>query len=81
MKWTFGRATRKRSQVSSVNCWTTNFPEDDRETNALEIKGIGELGNVGTEAAVANAVYNATRRRVRDLPIRLESLMRDLDRT
>jgi xanthine dehydrogenase YagR molybdenum-binding subunit len=39
------------------------------------VKGIGELGNVGTAAAVANAVYHATGKRVRDLPIRLEKLL------
>jgi xanthine dehydrogenase YagR molybdenum-binding subunit len=36
------------------------------------IKGIGMLGTVGTAAAIANAVFHATGRRVRDLPIRLE---------
>jgi hypothetical protein len=41
--------------------------------NPLGIKGIGELGNVGTNAAVANVVYHATGIRVRDLPIRLEN--------
>ncbi len=35
-------------------------------------KGIGEIGIVGTAAAVANAVFNATGKRVRDLPIRLD---------
>ena len=39
----------------------------------LGIKGLGELGNVGTNAAVANAVYHATGVRVRELPIRLET--------
>jgi xanthine dehydrogenase YagR molybdenum-binding subunit len=39
------------------------------------VKGIGELGNVGTAAAVANAVYHATGVRVRQLPIRLEKLL------
>jgi xanthine dehydrogenase YagR molybdenum-binding subunit len=38
------------------------------------VKGIGELDNVGTAAAVANAVYHATGIRVRQLPIRLEKL-------
>jgi xanthine dehydrogenase YagR molybdenum-binding subunit len=38
------------------------------------VKGIGELGNVGTAAAVANAVYHATGTRVRELPIRLEKI-------
>ena len=38
-------------------------------------KGIGEIGIVGTAAAVANAVYHATGRRVRDLPIRLDRVL------
>ncbi|WP_246505022.1 xanthine dehydrogenase family protein molybdopterin-binding subunit [Microvirga antarctica] len=50
-------------------------PEDDTKVNALGIKGLGELGNVGTNAAVANAVYHATGQRIRDLPIRLENLL------
>ncbi|MGN6459759.1 MAG: xanthine dehydrogenase family protein molybdopterin-binding subunit [Pseudolabrys sp.] len=50
-------------------------PEEDGYVNPLGIKGIGELGNVGTAAAVANAVFHATGVRVRDLPIRLEKLL------
>jgi xanthine dehydrogenase YagR molybdenum-binding subunit len=50
-------------------------PEEDHTVNPLGIKGLGELGNVGTNAAVANAVYHATGRRIRDLPIRLEKLL------
>ena len=46
------------------------LPEEDHDINELGIKGIGELGNVGTNAAVANAVFHATGVRVRDLPIR-----------
>ncbi len=38
-------------------------------------KGIGEIGIVGTAAAVANAVYHATGIRIRDLPIRPDKLM------
>ena len=37
---------------------------------------LGELANVGTAAAVANAVYHATGTRIRELPIRLEKLAR-----
>jgi xanthine dehydrogenase YagR molybdenum-binding subunit len=50
-------------------------PEKDDFVNPVGVKGIGELGNVGTAAAVANAVYHATGIRVRELPIRLEKLM------
>ncbi len=49
--------------------------ETDSEVNPAGVKGLGELGNVGTAAAVANAVYHATGIRVRDLPIRLEKLL------
>jgi xanthine dehydrogenase YagR molybdenum-binding subunit len=50
-------------------------PEKDNFVNPVGVKGIGELGNVGTAAAVANAVYHATGKRVRELPIRLEKLL------
>jgi xanthine dehydrogenase YagR molybdenum-binding subunit len=50
-------------------------PEEDSFVNPAGVKGIGELANVGTAAAVANAVYHATGVRVRKLPIRLEKLL------
>ena len=50
-------------------------PEVDTEVNPAGVKGLGELGNVGTAAAVSNAVFHATGKRVRDLPIRLEKLL------
>jgi xanthine dehydrogenase YagR molybdenum-binding subunit len=43
--------------------------EEDLRVNPMGSKGIGEIGIVGTAAAVANAVYNATGVRHRDLPI------------
>jgi xanthine dehydrogenase YagR molybdenum-binding subunit len=49
--------------------------EDDDELNPMGSKGIGEIGIVGTAAAVANAVFHATGTRVRDLPIRLDRLV------
>jgi len=50
-------------------------PESDDKVNPLGIKGIGEIGIVGVNAAVANAVFHATGRRFRELPIRLEALL------
>ena len=51
------------------------IPGDDRVFNPTGAKGIGELPMVGVAAAIANAVYNASGVRVRDLPIRLEDLL------
>ena len=50
-------------------------PEVDHEVNPLGMKGIGELGVVGMNAAIANAVYHATGTRVRELPIRIDRLV------
>ncbi len=50
-------------------------PEEDSAINPLGIKGIGEIGIVGTSAAVANAVYHATGQRLRDLPLRIDTLV------
>jgi xanthine dehydrogenase YagR molybdenum-binding subunit len=49
--------------------------EDDPHVNALGIKGLGELPMVGAAAAIANAVYHATGRRIRDMPIRPDKLI------
>jgi xanthine dehydrogenase YagR molybdenum-binding subunit len=54
---------------------TILVPEVDTQVNPLGIKGIGELGNVGMNAAVANAVFHATGVRVRELPVRIEKLL------
>ena len=51
--------------------------EQDDEINPLGVKGVGEIGIVGTAAAIANAVYHATGKRVRDLPITLDKLLRE----
>jgi xanthine dehydrogenase YagR molybdenum-binding subunit len=48
---------------------------DERNSNPLGAKGIGELPTVGVAAAVANAVFHATGVRVRDLPVRVEQLL------
>jgi xanthine dehydrogenase YagR molybdenum-binding subunit len=50
-------------------------PETDERVNPLGIKGIGEIGIVGMNAAVCNAIYHATGVRLRDLPVRAEKLL------
>ena len=50
----------------------------DDKANELGAKGVGELGNCGANAAVANAVFNATGVRVRDFPITLEKVLSGL---
>ncbi|MDZ4791510.1 MAG: xanthine dehydrogenase family protein molybdopterin-binding subunit [Hyphomicrobiales bacterium] len=50
-------------------------PEVDDKVNPAGVKGLGELGNVGTDAAVANAVYHATGKRIRELPIHIDKLI------
>ncbi|MBD5653815.1 MAG: xanthine dehydrogenase family protein molybdopterin-binding subunit, partial [Candidatus Eremiobacteraeota bacterium] len=50
-------------------------PEDDPHVNPVGVKGIGEIGIVGAAAAIANAVYHATGKRIRDLPIAPEKLL------
>jgi len=49
--------------------------EKDEEVSPLGVKGLGEIGVVGTAAAVANAIFHATGRRVRDFPITLDKLL------
>ncbi|SHM92330.1 xanthine dehydrogenase family protein molybdopterin-binding subunit [Rhizobacter sp. OV335] len=54
---------------------TLVVPEDDPHVNALGAKGIGEIGITGVGAAIANAVFHATGKRVRELPITLDKLI------
>lgn len=54
----------------------THFLEEtDDNVNPLGVKGIGELCIIGVAPAIANAVYHATGKRVRELPIRIENLL------
>jgi xanthine dehydrogenase YagR molybdenum-binding subunit len=50
-------------------------PEEDPHVNPIGAKGLGEVGIVGVAPAIANAVYHATGKRVRDLPITLDKLL------
>jgi xanthine dehydrogenase YagR molybdenum-binding subunit len=51
------------------------FVDEPDDSNPLGVKGVGEIGIVGVAAAIANAVYHATGKRVRDLPITLDKLV------
>jgi len=48
---------------------------EDRGVNTLGVKGVGEIGQVAVAAALANAVFNATGRRIRELPLSAELVM------
>jgi xanthine dehydrogenase YagR molybdenum-binding subunit len=61
------------ADVPSVDIIMLN--EEDHQVNPLGVKGIGEVGIVGMNAAVANAVFHATGKRIRDLPIRAAHLL------
>ncbi|MEJ0074121.1 MAG: xanthine dehydrogenase family protein molybdopterin-binding subunit [Alphaproteobacteria bacterium] len=51
------------------------FVEEHDDSNPLGLKGVGEIGIVGIAAAIANAIFHATGKRVRDLPITLDKLL------
>jgi xanthine dehydrogenase YagR molybdenum-binding subunit len=51
--------------------------EKDEQVSPLGVKGLGEIGIVGTAAAIANAIHHATGRRIRELPITIDRLMGD----
>ena len=54
----------------------TGFVEEiDTIINPLGVKGLGELGMVGIPAAIANAVFHATGKRIRNLPITPDKLI------
>lgn len=53
----------------------TFLPAEDKIAHSIGVKGLGELVIVGVPAAIANAVFNATGKRVTDLPITVEKLL------
>jgi xanthine dehydrogenase YagR molybdenum-binding subunit len=62
------------ADVHDIKVIFVNEPDDI--INPLGIKGVGEIGIVGVAAAIANAIHHATGKRVRDLPITLDKLLR-----
>jgi hypothetical protein len=59
--------------VPEIEVVWTDIPDPHAPAGA---RGVGEIGITGVGAAVANAVYNATGKRVRDLPITLDKTLR-----
>ena len=53
--------------------------EDDTRGHALGVKGVGEIGVVGTAGAIANAIFNATGARLTSLPMRLDHMRESRD--
>ena len=51
------------------------FVDEHEPMNALGVKGLGEIGIVATPAAIANAVYHATGKRIRSLPITIDKIL------
>ena len=62
-------------QADSPDIEVIFVKEDDSIINPLGIKGVGEIGIIGVAAAVANAIFHATGKRVRDLPITPDKIM------
>jgi xanthine dehydrogenase YagR molybdenum-binding subunit len=58
--------------VPEIEVMWTDIPDPHTPMGA---RGVGEIGITGTAAAVANAIYNATGKRIRDLPITLDKLL------
>jgi xanthine dehydrogenase YagR molybdenum-binding subunit len=54
---------------------TIFIEEEDKQVNKLGVKGLGEVGIVGVSASIANAIFNATGKRVRSLPITPDKLL------
>jgi xanthine dehydrogenase YagR molybdenum-binding subunit len=61
------------ADIHEIDVTVVGIP--DYKFNPLGSRGIGEIGITGAAAAIANAIYNATGKRVRDLPITLDKIM------
>lgn len=61
------------ADIGQIDATCVNIP--DFKFNPLGARGIGEIGITGVAAAVSNAIYNATGKRIRDLPITLDKIM------
>jgi xanthine dehydrogenase YagR molybdenum-binding subunit len=62
------------ADVGTIDVTVLNIP--DTRFNPLGSRGIGEIGITGSAAAIANAIYNATGKRIREYPITPDKIMR-----
>ncbi len=63
----------RHTMIPHIDVWFTDKP--DPYINAIGAKGLGEIAIIGFAAAVSNAVFNATGKRMRDLPITKEKVL------
>lgn len=63
----------RHTNIPHIDVWFTDKP--DPYINAIGAKGLGEIAIIGFAAAVSNAIFNATGKRVRDLPITKEKIL------
>jgi xanthine dehydrogenase YagR molybdenum-binding subunit len=49
--------------------------EHDEKVSPIGVKGLGEIGIVGTAAAIANAIHHATGKRIREMPITIDKIL------
>jgi len=61
------------ADIGAIDVTVLNIP--DTKFNPLGARGIGEIGITGTAAAIANAIYNATGKRIRHYPITPDKIM------
>ncbi len=61
------------ADIHQIDVTAVGIP--DYKFNPLGSRGVGEIGITGAAAAISNAIYNATGKRVRDLPITLDKIM------
>ncbi|HEX3969031.1 MAG TPA: xanthine dehydrogenase family protein molybdopterin-binding subunit [Edaphobacter sp.] len=61
------------ADVHEIDVTAINIP--DYRFNPLGARGIGEIGITGAAAAIVNAIYNATGKRIRDLPVTVDKIM------
>ena len=78
------RALARAIHAAQADRWGVNdamafadalMPDRYLEVKAIGVKGAGEIGITGVAASIANAVYHATGKRIRDLPIRVDRVM------